>query len=150
MITITAHGRIGRDAELRHTSDGTAVCDIAIGCNYGRKGADGKKPTQWIRASLWGKQAEALAQYLVKGKGVIVVLEDAHVREFQSSNGTGHSLEGRVIGIEFTGAGSSEEQRPAQQPQRSAAPARAPQRQAPAQRPAGGTAFDDMDSDIPF
>lgn len=138
MIHITAHGRLGRDAELRYSPDGTAVCNIAIGCNYGRKGEDGNKPTQWVSASLWGKQAEALAQYLTKGKGVVVVLEDAHIREYQSQKGNGASLEGRVVSIEFTGAGPRDEQAPAQ---RQAAPKQAA-------KPA--TSFDDMADDIPF
>jgi single-strand DNA-binding protein len=107
MLHATAHGRIGRDTELRYTPDGTAVADIAIGCNYGRKGEDGKKPTQWIKATLWGKQAEALAEYLTKGKGVVAMLSDVNVRQYKSQDGTpGSSLEGRVDAIEFTGAGA--------------------------------------------
>lgn len=149
MIHLTAHGRIGRDAELRHTPDGTAVCDIAIACNYGRKGEDGKKPTQWLRASMWGKQAESLAEYLTKGKGVVVIVEDAHIREFKKADGSSaSSLEGRVISFEFTGVGPREEGAAPAPPARPAAQQRpAASRQAPA-RPA--TSFDDMDDDVPF
>jgi single-strand DNA-binding protein len=145
MLHATAHGRIGRDTELRYTPDGTAVADIAIGCNYGRKGEDGKKPTQWIKATLWGKQAEALAEYLTKGKGVVAMLSDVNVRQYKSQDGTpGSSLEGRVDAIEFTGAGPREEAAPAPAPARPAArPAAKPAARAP-------TGFDDMDSDIPF
>lgn len=146
MLNAIAHGRIGRDTELRSTADGTPVAELAIACDYGRKGQDGKKPTQWLRASLWGKQAEALAQYLTKGKGVCVIVSDLHVREFKKQDGTtSNALEGRVDSIEFTGAGPREE---------AAAPA--PRAPAPAPRPAARpapaapTGFDDMDDDIPF
>lgn len=145
MLTMTAHGRLGRDVELRRTPGGDAVAELALACNYGRKGDDGRKPTQWVRATLWGKQAEALAPYLTKGKGLVLVLDDVNVREYQSKSGTGHSLEGRVIGLEFTGAGSSEAEAPAARP----APTRpAPARSPAPQRPATG--FDDMNDDIPF
>ena len=60
-------GRIGRDVELRYTPSGDAVCNIALAVDYGRKGQDGKRPTQWYEVSLWGKRAEALQPYLLKG-----------------------------------------------------------------------------------
>jgi single-strand DNA-binding protein len=145
MLNAIAHGRVGRDTELRYNSDGTAVADVAIACNYGRKNSEGKQPTQWVKATLWGKQAEGLAQYLTKGKGVVALLSDLHVRTFDKSDGTqGVSLDGRVDSIEFTGAGPREE---------GSAPAPAPR---PAAKPAAKTAprpstgFDDMDDDIPF
>lgn len=140
MLNAIAHGRLGRDAELRTTPEGHSVCELAIGCNVGRKGGpDGKRPTQWVRGSLWGKQAEALVGYLTKGKGVVVTLSDLQVREFKKQDGsTGTSLEGRVDGIEFTGAG----------PRDDSAQAPAP-RPAPPPKPAP-SGFADMDDDIPF
>ena len=68
--------RIGRDAEIRHTAGGDAVASLSLAFTYGRKGEDGKRPTQWVDASLWGKRAEALAQYLTKGSLVAVTPED--------------------------------------------------------------------------
>ena len=148
MLTATAHGRLGRDVELRYLTDGTAVADMAIGCNIGRKGEDGKQPTTWLKAVLWGKQAEALAQYLTKGKGVVVTVRDVNVRTFTKQDGTpSFSLEGRVDGLEFTGAGPREEAA-APAPARTVAPPRPAPRQATGAAPSTG--FDDMDDDIPF
>jgi single-strand DNA-binding protein len=147
MLTATAHGRIGRDVELKFHQD-QAVAEIALACNYGRKGEDGRQPTQWVRAALWGQQAEKLAQYLTKGKGVVLTLRDVHIREWESNGKAGTSLEGTVIHLEFTGAGPREEQ---QGQGRAPAPAAAPRpapRPAPAPQTSGG--FDDMDDDIPF
>ena len=143
MLTMTAHGRIGRDAELRHT-ERSAVLDIAIACNYGMKGDDGKKPTQWVKAVMWGKQAEALCGYLTKGKGVCVTLRDVNIKTFNKNDGSvGTSLEGTVTDFEFTGAGPREEAAaPAPPPAR--APAPPPRAAAPA------PASDGWDDDIPF
>ena len=141
MLNAIVHGRLGRDVELRYTAEGTAVAELAMACSYGRKGQDGKRPTQWLRASLWGKQAEAMTPYLTKGKGLCLVVSDLHVREFKKQDGSpSWALEARVDSIEFTGAGPREESTPAARPP---APAPAPR---PPQAPTG---FSDMDDDLP-
>lgn len=91
--------RLGRDAEVKDVSD-TPVCNLSLAFNYGRKGEDGKRPTQWVDGALWGKQAESLAPYLKKGGMVFVVLSDVHVQ----AGGDGKSyLKARVDAIEFAG-----------------------------------------------
>ncbi|WP_010486854.1 single-stranded DNA-binding protein [Pseudomonas sp. S9] len=71
-MPVSEFGRIGRDAELRYTSgqNPTAVCSIPVAVDYGRKGEDGNKPTQWYEVTRWESKAEALATYLTKGKQV--------------------------------------------------------------------------------
>lgn len=130
--------RLGRDAELRTTSNGDTVATLALAFTRRVKG---EKLTQWVDGALWGKRAESLAPYLLKGGLVAVTLEDVHIETFTSQKGDGHKLVGRVIDVELAGGG-----------ERTAAPA---PRQAPAPRPAPATApmgsgFDDLDSDIPF
>jgi len=150
MITATVHGRIGRDAELRYTPNGDAVADLALGCNYGRKGEDGNYPTQWVKASLWGKQAEALCEHLVNGTGIIAILSDVNVKTYTTKDGAvGNSLEGRVMAIEFTGAKPREEQGRSQAPQSQRAPAAAPRAAAPKPQQAAAS-LADMEDDIPF
>ena len=132
--------RLGRDAEIRTTGQGESVTTLALAFSYGRKGSDGKRPTQWVDGALWGKRAEALAPYLTKGGLVSVLLEDVHIETYQGKNGEASKLVGRVVDVELAGGG-----------ERAASPAPAPRpapRQAPA--PAAGGGFDDMDSDIPF
>lgn len=156
MLNAQAHGHIGRDVEVRYAGqDNQAVADIAIGCNYGRK-VDGKTPTQWVKATLWGKQAESLGPYLTKGKGVVATLADVHIETYTDRDGkAGTSLVGRLIHIEFTGAGPREDEHGTADGQQRA-PAPAPRAAAPAPRaqapaPRASTGFDDMDSDdIPF
>lgn len=143
--------RLGRDAELRYTGDGTPVLELDAAWNYGRKGDDGKRPTQWANLSVWGQRAESLEQHLKKGQQLYVVCRDVHVRTYQKRDGgEGFALSGTVDDLEFAG------QRPEGSSAPAAAPARAPaaaprQAPAPAPRPAStGSGFDDMDDDIPF
>lgn len=128
--------RIGRDVELRRTGSGDAVVSLSLAFTYGRKGEDGKRPTQWVDAALWGKRAEALAPYLLKGGLVAVTLEEVHIETYQSANGPGHKLAGKVLDIELAGGSD----KPAAAPRPAAAPA--PARQA--------SGFDADDSDCPF
>jgi single-strand DNA-binding protein len=64
-------GRLTRDAELKYTANGQAVCKFSIAVNRSRKNGD-----QWVDeasffdVTLWGRQGEAVNQYLVKGKQV--------------------------------------------------------------------------------
>ena len=44
--------RLGRDAEIRTTSNGEQVATLALAFSYGRKGSDGKRPTQWVDGAL--------------------------------------------------------------------------------------------------
>ena len=140
-MIITGLARIGRDAEIRHTGSGDAVCNISLAFNYGKKCSDGKRPTQWVEASLWGQRAEALAQYLTKGTAVDVVLSEPHIETFHGKNGEGHKLVGRVVEIELAGGGQRGESN-------GSAPASRPA-PAPAQQQSG-SAFDDFEDDIPF
>ena len=113
-MILTGLARIGRDTELRYTSGGEAVANISMVFNYGKKGSDGKRPSQWIEASLWGKRAESLAQYLGKGSMIDVVLSEPHIETYQGKNGEGHKLVARVIEIEL--AGGRSEDKPADKP----------------------------------
>ena len=130
--------RLGRDAEIRTTSQGESVATLALAFSYGRKGSDGNRPTQWVDAALWGKRAEALAPYLLKGGLVSVSLEDVHIETFDGKNGPGHKLAASVVDLEL-----------ASPRQASAAPAPRPAPR-PAPAPAGGHGFEEMDSDVPF
>jgi len=130
--------RIGRDAEVRYTNSGEPVAGLSLAFSYGRKGPDGKKPTQWVDAALWGKLAEALAPYLTKGTQVYVLLDDVHVETYQQRDGSqGVKLAAKVATIELA---SGQAARPAEQDGR-------PQR---ARHAAAGSGFDYMDNDIHF
>lgn len=137
-MILTGLARLGRDATVRHIASGEAVADISLAFNYGRKGADGKQPTQWIEASLWGKRAESLAQYLTKGSAVCVVLEQPHIETYETRDGRpGHKLAARVVDIEFAG-------------NRSGGETAAPATSAPAAAKPVADPMADLIDDIPF
>ena len=149
-MILTALARLGRDAELRFTPKGDAVCELALAVNYGRKGDDGNRPTQWISASLWGQRAEALAPHLSKGKLLYVVIEEPHIETYEGKNGAGSKMVGRIVSLEFAGGGQQQEGQPRQQaPQQRQQPAQQPAPRPQQGQPAGG-GFSDFDDDIPF
>lgn len=138
MAQIVGIFRIGEDAVVRFTQSGEPVAGLSLAFNYGRKGDDGKRPSQWIKASLWGKRAEAMAPYLTKGGQVYCVINDPHIETYQKKDGSeGFNLAGSVAEIEFAGGRQGNEA-----PQRS----EAPQRNAQGAKPS----FDDIGDDIPF
>jgi len=64
-------GRLTRDAELKYTNSGYAVSKVSIAVNQRRKIND-----QWtdevnfFDVVIWGKTAESLKPYLLKGKQI--------------------------------------------------------------------------------
>ena len=64
-------GRLSRDPELRHTTSGTAVCQINVAIS--RPVSQGSEPqTDFINVVVWNKQAENVARYLSKGRQIAV------------------------------------------------------------------------------
>lgn len=106
MAQLFGLARLGRDAEIRYTSGGDSVTSLSLAFSYGRKGDDGKRPTQWVEGSLWGKLAEALAPYLLKGTQVSVTLEDIRIEEYESKGKTGTKMIGKVTAIELASSRS--------------------------------------------
>lgn len=140
MIQLFGLARIGRDAEVRSTANGDQVASISLAFTYGRKDGEGKRPTQWVDAALWGQRAEALAPYLTKGTLVAVTIDDAHVETFRKSDGTeGTKLAGRIAAIDLAGGGEQRQAAPAQQ-----------QAQRQQSKPRTGGQRDGFDDDIPF
>ena len=132
-------GRLGRDPEVKHLSSGDAVCNfsVAVGKKWKDKSSgETKEQTTWVRCTAFGKTAELIGQYAVKGTQMRVNGEFS-VRKYQDKDGSEReSTEIRVQDFQLLG-GKPEGGAPAQQ--RQAAPAR--------QAPAAGR---DMDDDIPF
>jgi single-strand DNA-binding protein len=67
-------GNLGRDAELRYTPGGAAVSKFSVATTevWNDKSGQRQERTEWHNIDLWGKQAESLSEYLVKGKQVYV------------------------------------------------------------------------------
>ena len=71
--SVVVIGRLTRDAELKYLPSGTTVSTFTLANNYRQKSGD-----QWtdnanfLDCSYFGKGAEGLLQYLLKGKQVAV------------------------------------------------------------------------------
>jgi len=64
-------GRLTRDAELKYTSSGQAVCKFSIAVNRRKKNGDQwEDEANFFDIVIWGRQGESLHQYLLKGKMV--------------------------------------------------------------------------------
>lgn len=102
--------RLTRDAELKTANSKSllsvsAVYDIGYGQN---------KKGQFLNLSMWGQQAEKLAQHLTKGKQLVVRVDDLHIEEY---NGKSY-LKGTLLSIEFVSGGEKQgSQQHSQNPQ---------------------------------
>ena len=67
-------GNLGRDAELRYTPGGAPVSTLNLATTevWNDKSGQRQEKTEWHRVVLWGKSAESLSEYLVKGKQIYV------------------------------------------------------------------------------
>ena len=68
-------GRLGQDIELRYTPNGDAVgnCTMATSETWKDKGTgERKERTEWHRLVIWGRRAEGLKDYLLKGTQIYV------------------------------------------------------------------------------
>ena len=66
MNVITIAGVVGRDAEVKYLQSGDAVASFSVA------DSQGKDKTVWWSCSIWGKKAESLSAFLVKGTKVTV------------------------------------------------------------------------------
>jgi single-strand DNA-binding protein len=68
---VTLIGRLTRDAEYKALPSGQAVCNFSIAVNRRRKvGEQWEDEANYFDIVLWGKQADSLNRYLVKGKQI--------------------------------------------------------------------------------
>jgi single-strand DNA-binding protein len=140
-------GNLGRDPEKRYTQDGRPVTRFSLAATTRRRERDGEwaDHTEWFGVTVFGRQAETIAERVTKGTRVYVEgrLES---RQYETPNGgKGFALDvlanevlvldARQRDGDFGGGEDSE----------AAAPARAPQQQP---RPAPDDATDL--EDLPF
>ena len=124
MNSITFAGVVGKDAELRSLNNGEMVCKFSVADSQGKE-----KPPIWWNCSLFGKRAESLSQYILKGSKV-TVFGSVSERSWMDAGGVEKkSMEVRVVEITLQGSNQS---------------------QAPLQKPIAAKAPDISDDDIPW
>jgi single-strand DNA-binding protein len=66
-------GNLTADPEVRHTPQGTPVCNLRVASNTKYKQGDQmREETLFISAVLFGKPGEAIAKYTSKGSPVLI------------------------------------------------------------------------------
>lgn len=99
-------GNVGRDPELRYTSEGVPVASFSVAVNKRTK--NGQDTTTWFKVTVWRGLAETCNQYVTKGMQVLCVGEvkaDAYIGQ----DGTARaSLEVTAQEVKFLGGGSGQ------------------------------------------
>jgi len=97
---VTLIGHLGKDPEIRQAGQHQVVgFSIAVTTGFGEK-----KTTTWWNCQFWGERAVKVAQYLAKGKPVLVEGEPSE-RQYETTAGTkGKSLDVRVSNLVLFGS----------------------------------------------
>lgn len=71
---VTLMGNLTRDPDLRQIPSGQSVCSFSLALNRSYKGADGnwQEATDYVDVVAWGPLGERVAQYVTKGRPVLV------------------------------------------------------------------------------
>jgi single-strand DNA-binding protein len=71
---MTVIGRLGRDPEMRYTTNGNAVTSFSVATSrtYTDSNSERREETEWFTVSAWNQLAENCNQYLTKGQLIYV------------------------------------------------------------------------------
>jgi single-strand DNA-binding protein len=113
-------GHLGQDPEMRYTPSGVPVTSFSVATTRKWNDASGaqQEKTTWFRVTCWRKLAETTAQYLQKGR-LVLVEGDIEARGFADKQGNVRaSLELTATTVRFLGGarGEAAEGIPAGQP----------------------------------
>lgn len=111
-------GHLGKDAALKYLQDEKAVLSFSVATSKKRKGKDGglEESTTWWHCTWFGPRAIKVAEFLTKGRQVLVVGEVA-AREYVSKDGrNATALDVEVRDLVLLGAGERAERADSVQP----------------------------------
>ena len=100
-------GNLGRDPELRYTTDGTPVCSFSVATSRRWTDAQGQSQerTVWFRVTAWRRLAETCAQFLTKGRQVFCEGTLSEPKPYQGRDGEWRAgLELRADEVKFLGS----------------------------------------------
>jgi len=127
-------GNLGRDPEIRHTSGGAPVANLAIATSESWKDkqtGERVERTEWHRVVAWGRLAEICGEYLSKGSKVYIE-GSLETREWDKDGEKRYTTEIKAREMQMLDSkGGGQRERPKEQPRPQAQP-------------------DDLDDDIPF
>jgi single stranded DNA-binding protein len=104
MQLLTVTGNLGKDVEKKDIS-GNTLYEFSVAATSKVKG---EKKTTWYNVQCWGEFWKGVAEYLVKGKQVLVIGE-LQIREYEGNKGKGVSYDIRADKVELIGGGDKKE-----------------------------------------
>lgn len=105
-------GRLAADPELRTTQTGKTVTSFRMAVDRDMVDANGRRPTDWLTFTAWGKTAEFVSKYFRKGSAA-VVHSRCQTRQFEDKNGNNRTaIEFVVDNIYFAGPKQENQQGP--------------------------------------
>jgi len=152
MNEVVLIGRLTRDPEIRYTQSQMAICNftLAVDRPYSKSRQDNAPTADFIRITVFDRQAENCNQYLAKGSQA-AVQGRIQTGSYKDKNGntvyTTDVVAGRVEFLGSKNGGNGNAQQNQQQEQ-------TPQYQAPRYQPPAAPQerqqrFDDIDDEIP-
>lgn len=99
-------GRLGKDVEMRSTTNGRNVSKLVVATSqsFKNKAGERQEKTEWSTVIFWGKQAEIASEYLRKGDQIY--LEGRmETRKYEKDGQDQYVTE--VIGESFTMLGGN-------------------------------------------
>lgn len=107
---VTISGNLTRDAELRTTPGGTAVLSLGVAVNDRRRNQNGEWEdyANFVDCTLFGRRAEAIHQYLVKGTKVAIEGR-LHYSSWEKDGQRRSRLDVYVDELEFMSRGSQQQ-----------------------------------------
>ena len=81
-------GHVGNDPEIKSFDGGKKLAKLSIATNESYKNDKGEKveETQWHSLVAWGKTADIIEKYVVKGKEIAIEGKLTH-RSYEDKNG---------------------------------------------------------------
>lgn len=88
MNKVVLIGRLTKDPELKFTpGNGNAVCNVTLAVDRKMPNRDGVREADFVPVIIWGKQAEATANYMSKGR-LMGVCGRIQIRSYEAKDGT--------------------------------------------------------------
>ncbi len=84
-------GRLGKDPEVRYTSNGDAVADMSLATSesFRKKNGERTERTEWHNLVVWRKRAEFANKYLKKGQ-LLYAEGKLQTRKWEDKEGQNH------------------------------------------------------------
>ena len=113
MAKVILVGNLTRNPELRYTTGGTAVVNLGVAVNRRfKRGEEWTEEVSFIDVVIFGRRAETCAEYLTKGRPVLVEGELVQRRWETPEGGKRSKVEVMARDVQFLGGRPKEGEEP--------------------------------------